>query len=109
MQHTARMIGPDQLAVFDNALHPDLGTTGDTRHVVYRLDTAAMTATVEDSWSLEGAGHTEGSGSVQHLADGHVLLRSDGETVEVLALGLDGLPSAPPSSRPVGEPPKLLP
>jgi hypothetical protein len=73
-QHSARVLSDGGLAIFDNSHHFDLGTTGDARLAIYDLDPDAGTATLRRDWSLLGAGKVQVSGSVQELADGHLLI-----------------------------------
>jgi len=69
-QHSARVLPDDQLAVFDNASHLDLGATGDARLAVYALDHGSGTATLIHQFPLDGAGSVAVAGSVQRLDDG---------------------------------------
>lgn len=84
-QHSARMVGADRVAVFDNALgrtaeggildqQIDFFPTGGTRAVEYELDPEAGTATLV--WSYEHPSNlaTSAGGSVQRLPDGTTLI-----------------------------------
>jgi hypothetical protein len=73
-QHCARMPEPGQLLVYDNANWPDIGSTGDSRYVEYRLDEDAMTATKVNEYAIEGSGSTSITGSVARLPDGSTVV-----------------------------------
>jgi hypothetical protein len=74
-QHSARVVAPDRLLVYDNATEPDLGDdVADSRAVEYVLDRANGTATRVWDESATGAGSTLFAGSVQRLPDGSTLV-----------------------------------
>lgn len=74
LQHSARMTGPDTIAVFDNAYHYDLGDMGGARFVEYALDTTAWTATKIAEHVLPSGQSSPACGSVQRLPDGSTLI-----------------------------------
>lgn len=84
-QHSARMLGDNELIVFDNAqwreappkerfqLEAEQMPTGEPRYVSYRVDTDRMVATrLEEHTVL--ADPIRVAGSVQRLPDGHTLI-----------------------------------
>lgn len=73
-QHSARMTGPDRLAVFDNGTSALYGRTGPARMAEYALDLDAWTATLVAEHALPGGEPTAAGGSVQRLADGGTLV-----------------------------------
>ena len=72
-QHSAHIIAPDRLLLFDNGYILEKGAImGDARAVEYQLDRAAGTAT--RVWDSVGTGWSPAGGSVQRLPDGGTLI-----------------------------------
>ncbi len=73
-QHSARWLGDDRVILFDNRTNFGSPPLGDVRYVEYQLDMDAMTATLVDSYELEGAGGADYTGHVQRLSDGRTVV-----------------------------------
>jgi hypothetical protein len=73
-QHSARMVTPDRIILFDNGTNFGSPATGDARFVEYELDFEAWTATLVAEHALEGAGGTDNAGSVQRMQDGRTVI-----------------------------------
>jgi hypothetical protein len=84
-QHSARMVGPGRLLLYDNGWRH---APSETRAVEYALDLQAKTATL--AWQYRSGIFTPFMGSVQRLASGDTLLGlSSGEAVLVDAQGTE--------------------
>jgi hypothetical protein len=73
-QHSARVVAPDHLAVYDNGYSLGGDAVGDSRAVEYALDREAGTATRVWDYTGEGTGWTALGGSVERLPDGSTLI-----------------------------------
>jgi len=72
--HSAHIVAPDRLALYDNGYAPDLSYETDSRAVEYALDRSAGTATrVWDSIAT-GSGSSPAGGTVVRLPDGSTLV-----------------------------------
>ncbi len=97
-QHSARWLGSDQVALFDNRTNFDHHVGGDVRAVVYQLDFEAWTARLVFSHAAVGAGDADFAGQVQRLPNGETLVSwgstqtlGDGSKAPILTrLGADG-------------------
>lgn len=70
-QHSVRLVGTDDLLVFDNGTHHDPPVS---RAVEYRLDESAHTATMTWQYQHTPPYYTQFTGSVQRLANGNTLI-----------------------------------
>ena len=73
-QHSARWLGDDQLALFDNRINFDSVPVGHARMVVYQLDFDAMTASLILSHEAAGAGGADFAGLVTRLPNGDFIV-----------------------------------
>jgi hypothetical protein len=74
-QHSAQMVAPDRLLLYDNGyMLEDGAVMGDSRAVEYELDRAAGTATRVWEYTAKGSGWSPAGGSVQRLPDGSTLI-----------------------------------
>ncbi len=74
-QHSAHMVAPDRLLLYDNGYTLKEGQyLGDSRAVEYELDPANGTATRVWDYAAEGSAWTRAGGSVQRLPDGSTLV-----------------------------------
>jgi hypothetical protein len=72
--HSARIVAPDRLALYDNGYAPDLSYETDSRAVEYALDRSAGTATRVWDTIAEGSGWSPAGGTVTRLPDGSTLV-----------------------------------
>src|SRR6185436_19199885 len=75
LQHSAHIVAPDRLLLYDNGYVLDEGAVvGDSRAVEYQLDRAAGTAPRVWDYTAKGAGWSPAGGTVQRLPDGSTLI-----------------------------------
>ena len=72
--HTARIVAPDRLALYDNGYDPDGFYETDSRAVEYALDRSTSTATRVWDETATGSGFSPAGGSVERLPDGSTLV-----------------------------------
>ena len=74
-QHSAHMVAPDRLLLYDNGyMLKDGAVLGDSRAVEYELDRDAGTATRVWDYTAEGSGWSPAGGSVQRLPNGNTVI-----------------------------------
>jgi hypothetical protein len=72
--HSARIVAPDRLALYDNGYAADLSYKTDSRAVEYALDRSAGTATRVWDSNAPGSGWTPAGGTVLRLPDGSTVV-----------------------------------
>jgi hypothetical protein len=72
--HSARIVAPDRLALYDNGYEPDRSYQTDSRAVEYAIDRSARTATRVWDTIATGSGSSPAGGSVERLPDGSTLV-----------------------------------